>query len=126
MKINEKLFVIACVNDDVDDKDTIRFLADDESGSGCFFWSNLLGSAKFFNSANDAINIIKTHPHFNKNDRTMDGTIYPPRLIQEGANICNAKMKGRVIIRAYSISISSFVFSRTQEGEIKEPKGFTY
>lgn len=96
------------------DKVTGYWSIDHDSG-GYPYWGSL-SSAKILNG-DEAVKIIETDSELYKTNKMSDGSTYPPRMVHIGANLCNAKMKGSVIIEVVEI-VERPVITRVFRGEI--------
>lgn len=76
-----------------------EFYSIDNSSGGHPYWSASICNAKFFTSYKSADDALKLDD-FTKECNMANGVIYPPRMIQNALNICNAipSAKGHIII----------------------------
>lgn len=105
-------------------KDTFDYFAIDRTSGGYPYWTRLVNNAKIFETKEDAEKEL-TASEFTKNSIMSDGTMFPPRMVQIGANINYRKKSGTAEI---AISKLEVVLGNSIEffGEIKKPIGFTY
>ena len=98
------------------------FYALDSASGGYPYLSPQLRDAYMFKTVDDAREVIETNSVFNKSSKMNDGTVYPPYLLQSGANLNADKDKGKCTIFISPILVGPFEFSKTFDVEIKRPK----
>lgn len=122
--------IIACVNDSGETK----FLSEDRS-CGEYYWSEFLDSATMFscsdaNYSTEVMDKLLKQIRENKSSPTMDGTIFPSRLVHSGAGLDNDKTKGFIRVFKIDVKLVKIVVnvsnSFTVDAEIVKPTGHTY
>ena len=101
-----------------------EFYAIDYSSGGYAYFTNFLAHAYFFKTFDDAKKRLESED-FTKNCRTQDGVIFPPRLIQDCANVNYEKQSNVCTIRIVAVKFDT-IFEKNYVAEIKKPKGYIY
>ena len=97
-----------------------QFYALDHTSGGCSYWSFYITHAKFFNTKEEAETIIQGE-EFTENINYIDlkGNVStcPPRMIHNGLNLSNSKLKGEGILSIEKIKFE-IVTLKQIKGEI--------
>lgn len=122
MKTSDKLFVITLTSNDRPNEK--KFMAIDSASGGYPYWSFNLAGAKFFASEKESQKMLQDS-QFTKDSAMMDGTKFPPRMIQMGLEINNSKLSGEGIVRIEEIFLVT-AFAEDVFGKIEKPKEVKY
>jgi hypothetical protein len=90
-----------------------------EAGSGLLYWSRTLQNAKFFDSKEEALRYIRGS-EFKREVTMSDGSIYPPGMLQSGAELNNLNPSGTVRITISRVEMTT-VLEYNFSVEIKRP-----
>ena len=83
-------YVLSIVQED----GTTYYLEKGESSYYSIGYGSFSKAVKF-NSQEEILELIKTHPEFTKRHVYSDGTSFPPSIIWTGLGICNAKASAK-------------------------------
>ena len=108
------------------DAESPNYYSLDKASGGYPYWSSSITSAQIFNSKEEALKIVIEDPSFNRGSKMANGTIYPPSMVQSGANVNSDKLESKCTIFINPLIIGPFDFSRTFDVKIKRPTGFKY
>ena len=105
------MFVIGYTGDDGNG----YYAVDRDTGYG--YCTDHLQSARFFNTKEEAINLIEKDSDFNRINKFTDNSTAPPRMIWAAAGICNTRTKGKVTFQVIEINLNTIWF-KNFEGEL--------
>lgn len=101
-KLNSAYFIIAVIDQEGEIKYVTR---GDYSDFGIH--GSRISDAKPFETQEQALEVIRNHPEFNRRNVYLDNSSAPPSIIWSGLGICNERPQARGVIVIQRVSVNT-------------------